>query len=654
MKSKTSFFDKSICLNFIKRFWPMWLAWQAVLLLVLPAQLPSLLASAERYPDQRHFYDSVNRSILQGGVDVAILAFFACVLVVMAMYSYLYNSRSCSMMNSLPVRRETMFITAFVTGLVPMLMAELITAAVTAVILPENELIIASGLWYYLGAAILATVAFYGMASFCAMLTGNILVLPVVYAVLNLTATLAEGAVKSVLNQFVYGFMYDSMRFVKASPIAGVVAEVSVKAESYGVPTDPGRLDSELNYFNTYSFEGMGLLAVYCVVGLALAAFALWLYKRRNMECVGDVVAIPVLRPIFKYAMSFGVAFCFSATVFSVVFDSITRGTSEAVAVLVLLLIGAFLGYFVSEMLLQKTLRVFRGKWKGFTVVALILIAFVFVFETDLPGYERRVPDAGDVESVYLSYYGGCDLDEPENIALTADFHSRLIEQKDENEHASRAESIVIRYHLKNGRMLSRMYNMADDTAQHSDPDSCIMALAELVNVPEAVESRLATELPVDSDTIINAYINSYYVDEDGKNHYTEVTLTGEQMEELYKQCVLADMHKSHLGHIWTVRDEAYYDLLTPINVSFGIVDVESSKYEYDRRHYYYDFNIYMDAVNCCEWIAENTDIVPVPLREADPKQLDWDEDLIGTRMIAPDDGPTVVVWTDDGRTVIK
>lgn len=647
MRSKTSFFDKAICLNFIKRFWPLWLAWQGLLLLMLPAQLPSLIASAARYPKDVYYIESVNRTILQGGDDVAIMAFFACVLMVMAMYSYLYNSRSCSMMNSLPVRRETMFVTAFVTGLVPMLAAELISAAVTAIILPDHELIAVSHVWSYLGSAMLATVAFYGMASFCAMLTGNLIMLPVVYVVLNLSAILAEGGIKSVLNQFIYGFVYDGMTLMNASPFAAVISRVCVMSESVPIPKEPGVAGSQIDYATLYRFEGMGLLAVYSFLGLALAAFALWLYKRRNMECVGDVVAIPVLRPIFKYAMSFGVAFCFTAIIFSVVFERITSGTSEAVAVMLLLLAGSFLGYFISEMLLQKTLRVFRGKWKGFCVVAIILVAFVLGCEADIPGYERRIPDADDVESVEISYYGVCELDEYENISRTTQFHRQLIEQKAVNEQADMSESIVIRYYLKNGSDLARMYYMADEAAQHADPNSNIMALSELVNVPEAVENRLATDIPVDSRYIVNAYINSYYVDDEGLNQYTEVKLTAEQMEEFYNQCVMADIHKSHLGHIWTVRDEEYYDLLTTVNVSFGLVDEESSVYEYERNHYYYDFNIYMDAERCCRWIEENTGIVPVSLREADPNQLEWDQDLIGTRAISSSDGPTAIFVTD-------
>jgi len=65
-------------------------------------------------------------------------------------------------------------------------------------------------------------------------------------------------------------------------------------------------------------------------------------------------------------------------------------------------------------------------------------------------------------------------------------------------------------------------------------------------------------------------------------------------------------------------------------------VDKESSKYEQDWRHYYHDFKIYTDAKLCCDWIAENTDIILLPLIESDPNQLEQDGEIY--------DYPAVVV----------
>lgn len=629
MRSKISFFDKGLCLNYIRRYWPLWLAWLAMLMLLLPASLPGMLA--ER--DQWYAIENVNRHLLQSGEDLARFSAFAVIPVVLAMYSHLYNSRGCSMINSLPVRRETVFLTGFFTGLVPMLLSVVITAAVTALMLMGEPQIELSHLRCYLGAGLLSITAFYGIAVFCAMLTGSAAVFPAVYLLLNVAPMLAEGAVKSVINQFVYGFNYGGLIFRKASPIAEISTASMIASETHPVALDAA--GKQIRYVTEYSFEGMGLLAVYCVVGLLLALFALRLYKRRAMESVGDVVAIPVLRPIFKYALSFGVAFCFAALVFTGLFERLTRGTAEAVTVLVLLLVGAFLGYFAAEMLLQKTLRVFRGRWKGYIAVAVLLIAFVAVWETDMTGYERRVPDVEDIERVTLHYSGETELKESENLALTTELHRQIISRKAENENADLSENVNICYTLKNGREINRSYSMADETAQHKDESSNILALGRLLNVREAIDNRLATELPVTEENIVNAYVSAYHIDEEGIWHNQEIKLSSEQAVEFYEDCILADAGKSHLGHIWTVRDMDYYNFLTNTSFSFGIVDVDSSEYESERRRYYSDFKIYTDAENCCRWLAENTDINILPIAEAEPEQMLYDTDIHPTAAVA-------------------
>ena len=39
----------------------------------------------------------------------------------------------------------------------------------------------------------------------------------------------------------------------------------------------------------------------------------------------------------------------------------------------ILLIVGAFIGYFAAEMLIQKTMHVFRGKWKGLLITWAVL-----------------------------------------------------------------------------------------------------------------------------------------------------------------------------------------------------------------------------------------------------------------------------------------
>ena len=209
MKSKTSFFNRGIARNLLRRFWPLWAAYFGALLLLLPVDLASMAQRLEFASAEPLYWEKavagMDLSAAQAGMAAVFLSGFAGVIAAMAMFHFLYQNKSCGMMNSLPVRRETVFCTAWLTGLAPLLLADVLTVLLTALFFCPRGLLHLSALWDFLALAVLGNLAFYGFAVFCAMLTGNLLVLPAVYAVLNFTAAVAEGAARELLSGFVFG-----------------------------------------------------------------------------------------------------------------------------------------------------------------------------------------------------------------------------------------------------------------------------------------------------------------------------------------------------------------------------------------------------------------------------------------------------------------
>ena len=193
MKSRASCFNRSFCLHLLRRFWPIWLLWLALLILVGPVHLSTIVP--ESFVDYGAFASGLNRAILDSGAMLAFLAFGAGPVVAMGMLSYLYNPRTCGMVNALPMKRETAFFTAVLTGLVPMLLADVLVFLVLLAGYGGVEGVEAAHIVTWLELVVLGNVAFYSMACFCGVLTGSILILPAVYAVLNMTAVVAEAAV---------------------------------------------------------------------------------------------------------------------------------------------------------------------------------------------------------------------------------------------------------------------------------------------------------------------------------------------------------------------------------------------------------------------------------------------------------------------------
>ncbi len=617
MKSRISFFNPGLSRSLLRRSWPIWTTYFAILLLMVPADLMTIAQSREYYAVESLVYlsNSLNRHMLQAGVNTVILSFFACALVAMAMYGFMYNSRSCSMYNSMPIRRDTVFSTAFITGLVPLLIADLVIALICFAFLSGEGMIKAENIWLFLAMAVLGNICFYGFAAFCSVLTGNLFVLPAVYVVLNVAVLLAESGIFAAFDSIVYGFSYPNQSLGFLSPVAQLANSLSVETV-YERMADGGMYDS-----GNYVLQGLGVLGIYSVVGLVFAFFGLLLYRRRRMETVSDVVSIPVLKPIFKYCMCFGVGLTFAAAMYDMIFSRSFTGTKEAACYLVLMLVGAFIGYFVSEMLMQKTLRVFRGKWKGFIISALIICAFIAGAEFDITGYEKRLPEIDDVESASLGYYDGGELYEEENIRAVYELQQKIIQTKDINENADSPRRITLYYKLKDGSVFSRYYPVSFDLSEKREPDSVVNAISPIVNSKEAIVNRATTRVPANEYNIVDAYFSAQRLREDGRwDHYT-VQLSPRQAAEFYNECILPDANDCKVSRVFPVENEEYFAMATPVSFSFSVFNKVVSKDDWYQD--YYDFTMYLDAERCCRWIEENTDIELISMGDANPEYRD-------------------------------
>ena len=136
---------------------------------------------------------------------------------------------------------------------------------------------------------ILITLTFFGMATFCAMVTGNIFALPVFYVILNFVFPALEALVNSFSQMFLVGVtgMYDGkLEFL--SPLLRLYSKLNTGFYS----DEPARL------------VGASTAAVYGLVGIALLIVSWVLYRLRRSESAGDVVAFRWLRPIFRYGVA--------------------------------------------------------------------------------------------------------------------------------------------------------------------------------------------------------------------------------------------------------------------------------------------------------------------------------------------------------------
>lgn len=600
MRSKTSSFSPGLSRNILSRFWPLWLIYLGVLLVQLPVAVSGYVSQgiSARYTME---------CILQLAANVAGYAMAASVLSVMAAYSYLYSKRSCSLINSLPLRRETAFVTACLTGLLPLLLAELLTWLISLGVFAGSETVRTEWLNSWLLAALLSTLASYGFGVFCAMLTGHILVLPALFLVLNTAVYVLESLAQTLLRTLVYGYE-GGVSISRLSPLPYASSALRLIAEPVAGSPEPEHI-----------LLGIDSLAVYAVVGMLFIVPALLLYRRRKMECVGDVVAIKALEPVFKYCASIYAALGLGALLAESMDNALSSGPLAASVLALLLVIGAAFGYYGAEMLLEKSLRVFHSRMRGLLIVWAVLLLGVTAIELDLTGYERRVPETDDIESVALVNDGRA-IDDAESIELMRKIHQTAIDNEEHNRQAEGRSFIHIRYELKDGSSLSRSYRVdrSRDWVDNSGRSEYALC-RELYMLPQNKELMMKAG-EIKAENVIFCDIEQLLPKSDEFSlNYEQLRLSPQQAEELYTQCILPDTQDSMLGTRWFYMDEEAYETRSDTSLYIHVESGEGPEYG----PYVFSVEITLDAERSIAWLEENLGIEVKPYLEVRPDALE-------------------------------
>lgn len=581
MDSKTSFFNMTVFKKSTARFWPVWGAYFGVWLLILPVHLLSLRNYYSSAPSVKHLI--VGNGIATGGVMALIFGGLAA----MAVWSFLYTSRSAYGTACLPLRRESLFFSNCAAGLAPLLAANVLIALLTALAAagPLGAAAFAAAA-QWCGAVSLMVLFFFGFATLCAQLTGSVIVMPLVYIVLNFTAYVVETLVRSVMSTFVYGFSGIgrlTLIAYRLSPVVGYFKHIGT------TPVFEESLQGDEVYSRIvdYTFYGWGTIAAYAAVGIVMLGLALLLLRRRRMETAGEVVAVSPLKPVFRWCMALGCGLVLANILYGVA--PVYNTTGAFIEMLAFMIVGAFIGWFAARMLILKSFRAFRGGWVGYGLCCAVILALMLGMRFDLFGYERYVPAEEKIERVWISAGGEfAQLKEPENIARAREIHGSVIAHKGEYTRDSAWNgryygNFRIGYSLGDGGEVQRQYDLRYDP---EDPQVDVVALQELLNVPEAIAWRKRTDIEFTPETVVygtvdNAIIGTEYsykyeydmpaavaVDTASKYYRNSVTLSAEEAWELYSTCLVPDFEDGVLGRVWIIQGEDYASSVYDASVS--------------------------------------------------------------------------------------
>lgn len=564
MPSERTFFNKAIYKRALSRFWLIGAAYAAVLCFL------TLMCGRYFNFDTKEIAEYVSYSILSNLTRREIVAAaIAAVVMAVAVYGWMFRKTSAAYISALPVTREALLISGMLAALTILILPCLFSMLVSLLLYGGAGPVYVSSLLCSTAAVVLMNIAFFGLASFCTVFTGNAAVLPALYVIALYGFVGIEVVIRYIAEFLLFG-------------VRGTGWELAILSPLYYFFN---------NYVGSYLYA-IPLTAIYAAAGVILAGLAVIFFRHRRMEAAGEVVAVPVLRPLFRWGLAavgaLGMALLILKTVFNVGSHAAGNdGTPARVAILLLaMLFGAAVGWFGADALMRKTLRVFDRHWKGLGVFCALLCALVVVTELDVFGVERYQPDADEIG--YAAVYGWGEyipkrIMQPENVEALLSLQKDIIANKKayESQRGFNTFPLTIEYFDTNGKLLARrVYIYATEEyvpyvtggdvtvgflAENDGISRNIRQYEELLNSRELMEERAL--FPCDrSETAVFSASIQWYV----SNSPTQLglTLTTDEFWELYDTCIVPDLRDGNIGGVKIIQDEDFYRTIEPIYIT--------------------------------------------------------------------------------------
>jgi ABC-2 type transport system permease protein len=497
MNSLTSCF-KTLLKNNFKRFG--WLLGLEVLALFLGVILP-LFYELENFSAYGYSLPLDVLASIRNPLHI-LLAFVFPTLVSVSFFQYLHEGKATSFIHSLPLSRNRLLasqsLSAGIFFAIPLLSVAVVVALV----------------------AVISSVDISGLAQVPALLFSFFIMEMLIFAFTTAVGMFTGHAAAQAIFSLILHFL----------PI-GLTALIFNYFELYlwGLPPSSYFMSESwmmaLPAMRLFTMTGGGLSALECLAygftALVFLGIAWLAYNRRDLEKAGDLITFAAIKPVFKYGFSFCVAISGYLYVHYVLDFSI-----------IWVVVWALLGYCVAEVLLRKSFHILDS-YKGFLGFLVVFALLQLSLVTGFFGYEQRIPDLEEVESVVISppwvsinglkdpaalereewfdrdyLYNSsmvyADMSEPENIALLQDLHRSSMDMSLQDEMWNPGYYLV--YRLKDGSYLVRSYRIDEATRNRY--------MYQIVSTPEyRAEQALLNLKPADIDRTVvrNMFAADYY-----------------------------------------------------------------------------------------------------------------------------------------------
>lgn len=523
MRSKTSLFNKTVYKKNMALYWPICVCYLLYGLLKVPGTFWSGLRQSSKSGLDTL---SILFTSLSMQKDLYVVAAVA-VITGMAMFGYLFSSKSAHMTHSLPVTRTELYFTNVISGLTCILVPQMLVFLVTVVMCLTKGLTCVQYPAFWLFGVMSAGIFFYSLVCFCVMLTGLLPAVPVCFVLLGYLSVGIMTGIRSILSFLGYGLIISG---VDQHSVSYMLSPLACLTEIVGFRVKYAVDNIGQTFVLAASFEEVTVLLAYDLAALFLYGVALYGYHKRKLEHTGDLLAFGWVRPIFRWGIGAGLGFLAGITV-SEFLGSVSVWLSLP-AVLALILALGMAGFFIADMLIQKSFRVFcvrRVKESGLFVLAL-LAGFGILY--GIGNYQLKyVPGDDEISCAFINLNYPVEL-QGDDVKKATDIHRQIIANRRELERGSRTQKncayLSLTYCLKKGNIVERTYQIPSEA-------EASVELAEEVAACEYEEDSFM-KYTVGCDYDQNVKADTAQLECRNKNgNYVTYSIDREISEKIYK-----------------------------------------------------------------------------------------------------------------------
>ena len=567
--SLKSLVNKSVIKSDLRRYW--WLGALFAGMLFLTTAIPARMTMNSDYymslNADLHFVGSRFSNAVMASPFI-IIGF--CLVIPAMLYSYLHHKSAVSAAHSLPLIRGCLYFSHLFSSGILIAAAIVINAGLMLTMVNTSA-------WFIFIWMCLSLVYAFVVMTFTAaasMLVGNVAAGVILPFIVMLLPLFAMGMMQELCSNYLYGYV-DNNIFKYLDWIY---------------------FDYE-KLLHGWAFFYIGLGIVFIIMGLVF-------YKKRSLENHSRILAFDALNPVFMY----GLAMCAGLAGYAYISAVMNLGSGTNHSMWIGVPFG-IAGIIIARMIIAKTFKP-RGIIKPIIIyIAMMGVVYLF-FGVDITGFEKRVPDIGDIESInvrdlysdtntqehfgYNPNYPGDNI----YIAESAIHDSSLYEESDietvlalhkaiiENEPEKGNYYLPVVYKLSNGKVMKRQYHIDRDNEE-------VRALYTKVQELKPVKGD---QFPIISDIEIE------YTGSNAKNFGVDSWLDWTRQSQLL-EALKKDVEASKFDTY------EFANAITQFHLEYRLPSLDENKQPITNKDYWakesIDYNIYPSYTNCVALLTE-------------------------------------------------